>query len=168
MHYEIFKNLNCRELLRIRALKLGGYQLTSNKILRSRIKNYFPKIDACFSLDPMTAKWKMHSKEGNAGIFGKAGLVARTVHKINLIFEQTGKYSLSFKRNALDSKGIAHISKLLKMIPQTRQITINSNKTRQIEKVEGIKSFGQNLKYVRKLQSLKLSNIIYICDLIHI
>ena len=42
LHYEIFKCLNYVELLEIRCLKLGGYELTSNITLRSRIKNYPP------------------------------------------------------------------------------------------------------------------------------
>ena len=41
MHYEIFKYLNFKELLEIRYTSLGGYQLTSSEILRSRIKNYY-------------------------------------------------------------------------------------------------------------------------------
>ena len=41
MHYEIFKYLHPEELLEIRSMNMGGYQLTSNSILRPRIKNYF-------------------------------------------------------------------------------------------------------------------------------
>ena len=47
MHYEIFKYMNGGELLEIRRINLGGYQLTSTKLLRSRIKNYYirnPKL----------------------------------------------------------------------------------------------------------------------------
>ena len=47
MHYEIFKYMNGGELLEIRGTNLGGYQLTSTKLLRSRIKNYYirnPKL----------------------------------------------------------------------------------------------------------------------------
>ena len=44
MHYEIFKYLNALNLVNIRGTNLGGYQLTSNNILRSRIKNYFPHL----------------------------------------------------------------------------------------------------------------------------
>ena len=44
MHYEIFKYLNWKDLLQIRELKLGGYQLTANKLLRSRIKNHLTRI----------------------------------------------------------------------------------------------------------------------------
>ena len=44
MHYEIFKYLNSEELLQIRRTKLGGYQLTSNRILRSRIQNFMPYL----------------------------------------------------------------------------------------------------------------------------
>ena len=40
LSYEIFKYMNSKELLEIRATNLGGYQLTSNTTLRSRIKNY--------------------------------------------------------------------------------------------------------------------------------
>ena len=41
MHYETFKYLNCKDLLGIRSTNLGGYQLTSNILLRSRIKTIF-------------------------------------------------------------------------------------------------------------------------------
>ena len=44
MHYEIFKYLSWIDLLQIKATKLGGYQLISNKILRSRIKSYIKGI----------------------------------------------------------------------------------------------------------------------------
>ena len=40
MSYEIFKYINSQDLLEIRVLNLGGYQLISNPYLRSRIKNY--------------------------------------------------------------------------------------------------------------------------------
>ena len=40
MHYEIFKYVNPIDLLNIRGVKQGGYELTSNKLLRSRICNY--------------------------------------------------------------------------------------------------------------------------------
>ena len=78
MHYELFKYLTNHELLEIRALKLGGYQLTSNETLRSRIKNYYPAI-----------------KEINI-----------TNTRINLIFEQTGKRVLSFEGMRINSEQI--------------------------------------------------------------
>ena len=40
MHYEIFKNLDCIDLLSLRGTSLGGYMLTSNNLLRTRIQNY--------------------------------------------------------------------------------------------------------------------------------
>ena len=40
MHYEIFKYVSSTDLLQIKLTTLGGYQLTSNRLLRSRIKNY--------------------------------------------------------------------------------------------------------------------------------
>ena len=44
MHYEIFKYLKPKDLLAIRATKIGGYQLVTNRLLRSRIKNYFKQL----------------------------------------------------------------------------------------------------------------------------
>ena len=44
MHYEIFKFENSRDLIRVRAISLGGFQLTTNKLLRSRIGNYLEKL----------------------------------------------------------------------------------------------------------------------------
>ena len=40
MSYEIFKYINSGDLLEIRSLTLGGYQITSSTLLRGRIKNY--------------------------------------------------------------------------------------------------------------------------------
>ena len=40
MHYEIFKYINSKDLIEIRVIKQGGYELISNQILRSRIGNY--------------------------------------------------------------------------------------------------------------------------------
>ena len=44
MHYIIFKYMAAKELLEIKLTNIGGYQLTSNQLLRSRIRNYFNKI----------------------------------------------------------------------------------------------------------------------------
>ena len=71
VHYEIFKYLNYLDLLQIRAMKLGGFQLTSNRIMRSRIKNYFPK----------NSPKKINIQSVNINI-------------VELIFEQTGEDNL--------------------------------------------------------------------------
>ena len=73
MHYETFKYLNSRDLLEIRCTKLGGYQLVSNKILRSRIKNYFTgRFNIKLSEDVHGEKIEYYDR------------------RVKLIFEQTG------------------------------------------------------------------------------
>ena len=80
MHYEIFKFLNRKELLELRATNLGGFQLTSNKILRSRIRNYFHKLQPY-----MIEKNKIYTSN------------LELCHRlIELLFEQTGRKVLDF------------------------------------------------------------------------
>ena len=93
MHYEIFKNLDCKDLLTIRLINQGGYQLTSNTILRSRIKNYFPKL-------------KLFS-------FSKS-----TMNFINLLFEQSGEKRKLYFSNLKDQE----IGELIKAIPHINKI----------------------------------------------
>ena len=82
MHYEIFKFLNSKDLLEIRATKLGGYQLTSNLVLRSRIKNYLSKISLKY--------------------------YAATIQKNDLIYEQTRQLSLVFD-SSIHNDGLKYI-----------------------------------------------------------
>ena len=104
MHYEIFKYVDWKQLLEIRGINLGGYQLISNRILRSRISNYcpikFPKIKV-LELDKVIED-----------------------SRIKLIFEQTG-------RAELDLEGIANVTKkpifsqifrILKLNPEIKEL----------------------------------------------
>ena len=77
MHYEIFKNLNDSELLQIRELNRAGYQLTSNRLLRSRIgfSYLIPKINFVEDMD-----------------------VEDNVAKIKLLFEQSENEILDFSK----------------------------------------------------------------------
>ena len=95
MHYEIFKFINSEELLEVRAINLGGYQLTSNPILRSRIKNYFDRIPLFFY--DITMKKTIDKKEYKRIIL--------------LLLQQTG--NLSLVRTELNSKRIKQLEEIL-------------------------------------------------------
>ena len=86
MHYEVFKYVNAKDLLVIRSLKLGGYLLSSNKLLRSRIKNYFsvliPRII-----------------QGRQNIDMNINMMNQ---RIKLIFEQLGSEIIDLKNMQID------------------------------------------------------------------
>ena len=96
MHYEIFKFLNSKDLLEIRATKLGGYQLTSNLVLRSRIKNYLSKISL-----------KYH---------------AATILKNDLIYEQTKQLSLDFFDSSIHNDELKRLAYIFEHNPQITEI----------------------------------------------
>ena len=103
MHYEIFKYLDSHNLLEIRALKLGGYQLISNKTLRSRIKNYFKYIPFKLSEDlPISLKIK----------------------GINLIFEQMGREKLIYEGVGLEMDEINKLSEILEFTPELKKLNL--------------------------------------------
>ena len=108
MHYEVLKYLDCYDLLEMKGVKLGGYQLISNKKLRSRIKNYF------FTLYP-----KLASKEV---------LDAKCYYrKIQLIFEQTGNDILNFHQMRIGEEGIKKLLPILKLIPNLKGIQLGTD-----------------------------------------
>ena len=108
MHHEILKNLGNIDLLRIRETNLGGYQLTSNPLLRSRVDNYFlysniiiePEEDHKFS--------------------------EQTVHNIETLFEQTGKEELVFTEGQMNDQKLVDFSKILRYIYELKGITISN------------------------------------------
>ena len=75
MHYEIFKYLDSRDLLEVRITKLGGFQLTSNKLLRSRITNYL-------DIKPI-----LHLNADRA----------ENIHNLRVFFEQIGQNKIVFE-----------------------------------------------------------------------
>ena len=83
MHYELFKYLNSQELLQIRVLKLGGYLLTSNPLLRSRIKNYFQDLSPRLSQNYTENVHKLHCLFGQIGL-NKLSLRQRNIRNIPL------------------------------------------------------------------------------------
>ena len=104
MHYEIFKYTSKEDLLEIKGLSTGGYQLTTNQLLRSRIKNYFEIIKYSPDLDT--------ADEINA-------------RNIYLIFEQTGRNKLSFEGMGVRDKGLIKFSDILKLIPDLKEINLS-------------------------------------------
>ena len=104
MHYEVFKNLNSRDLLELRAVNIGGYQITSNSILRNRIKNYISNISPKYT-------------------FLKAN-IKLNIQRINFVFEQMGNEVLSFADNKLGKGEIGPFALVLKHIPQLKEIIL--------------------------------------------
>ena len=105
MHYEIFKYLDSKDLLEIRATKLGGYQLTSNKLLRSRIQNYFPKLRPLIN----------HSNK-----------LKQNKEFLELVLQQTGGNILSFDGLKMGVGVINLWMPILKLIPQLKGINLGS------------------------------------------
>ena len=95
MHYEIFKYLNSKELLQIRSTKLGGFQLVSNKILRSRIKNYFDKL-----------YFRLYDQEDLN--------IEKEDQRAKLIFEQSGCQVLDFGKVKIGERQVRGFVGLLK------------------------------------------------------
>ena len=104
MHYEIFKFMNSSDLLQIRASKLGGYQLTSNTKLRSRIKNYIREFIVSPTL--LTSQ--------------------RCLESIQVIFEQIGKNKLTFEGMRMEDKGLIYLSKILRQINTITEINLSN------------------------------------------
>ena len=104
MHYEIFKYLTSSELIIIRETTLGRYQLTSNRMLRARIKNYFRKI----VLDTVFQDINQDSR------------------KIQLIFEQSGKNSLNFEENqiGITEQRAGYIAQLIALNQDLKEIIL--------------------------------------------
>ena len=102
MHYEIFKYLNVTDILQIRATNLGGYQLMSNRILRSRIKNYFKEL-------PLDIKQPFQND---------------IYSSILLIFEQTGDYLLTLDGATITDRITIEFIKILRQFPQLLGINL--------------------------------------------
>ena len=132
MHYEIFQYLGPKALLQIRAMSTGGYQLTSNQLLRSRIKNYFPKL-----------KFNLNQKLGKLSILfhPKTGIIYSSIieenieininklrkRQILLIFGQIGKEFLDLTGMNLGKTGnkqLIQIIRLLQDIPEIKGINL--------------------------------------------
>ena len=99
MHYEIFKFVSPIDLLGIRITNLGGYQLTSNPIMRSRITNYFTMLK-CYELDI-----------NNIDL----GLGAR---RIRSLFECSGRQILQFRKRELGVDGGLRMAQLFRFLPE--------------------------------------------------
>ena len=143
MHYEIFKYLTSNDLLEVRFTKLGGYQLTTNKTLRPRIKNYFECIK--YIIDENMEQFEVNEEN----------------KKIDLIFEQTGKEILEIYINNQD---IHYLSQIFEANSHIKGIT--SSKISLYIYLD-INEIGENgrqstfagyLKFIRLLEILNLSN----------
>ena len=105
MHYEIFQYLNCKDLLEIRSSKLGGFQLISNRLLRSRIKNYFfSRIHPNLKENLSTTKYDKRMK---------------------LLFSQTDKDVVDLESSKLTFDEIKNLLRVLELNPQIRGINLS-------------------------------------------
>ena len=104
MHYEIFRYLNCVDLLEVKSACLGGYQLTSNTLLRDRIKNYFCQ----FRFNPKESS----NVEGN-------------LRKLQIAIEQTGKAFLQFDNMRIGQETLLILSHVIKRIPKIEGIDLS-------------------------------------------
>ena len=107
MHYEIFKYVDSITLLQIRTLGLGGYQLTSNPILRPRIKINKP--------------WKIYIQNSGDLTFANYGV---DVRRLKFMMLQTGNSSLSFRDLRLLDDDIYYICKVLVRIPHILELNL--------------------------------------------
>ena len=103
MHYEIFKYATPIDLLQVRIIKLGGFQLISNTILRSRIKNYMSNIKPIFDLNL--------NEDLNA-------------RRIRLLFQQTGSQRLNLNNMQITYKEIVDYSKFLMLVPKIQILNL--------------------------------------------
>ena len=101
IHYELFKYLTAEELLVIREVNNGGFQLTSNKLLRSRIKNYFYILHPEFSENSPDMEIQ-----------------------IKLILEWTGKNVLCLAGMKLREKQINELSYAIRQIPYIEEFNL--------------------------------------------
>ena len=111
MHYEIFKYVNYEDLVQIRVSRLGGYQLTSNRILRSRIKNYFGYLQADLKLGNLQDEKDLEEN----------------MKRVELIFLHTGnKNLLDFRRVKIKAHEMNELVKLFKLVPQIKGLSFRN------------------------------------------
>ena len=106
MHYEVFKFLSSDDLLSIRALKLGGYQLISNSLLRARIKNYL-------LIRPRSYISKMESE--------------KLAQNIALIVEQTGEKNLNYNYFNIGNEAIVSMANILHKVSLITEMHLSNN-----------------------------------------
>ena len=148
MHYEIFKNLNDSELLQIRELNRAGYQLTSNRLLRSRIgfPYLIPIINFVEDMD-----------------------VEDNVAKIKLLFEQSENEILDFSKiNLFKDNKLVQLINLFKFIPQLKGLNFGKKRIwdgrstidgmyADINNNDGVITLAENLSLIPNLEYLNLS-----------
>ena len=137
MHYEIFKYLDAIDLLQIRSTNLGGYQLCSNTMLRSRIYNYLPEFKPIFL--------RMNMKE--------------KATKINLMSEQIG-VKFIFRLDILEClcKTIREVLPIFQFMPSILHLDLSNlpNKVDFVQFKKDFASLGNCLIYMDRLQFLNL------------
>ena len=146
LHYEILKYLRAEDLLSIRGTGLGGFQITSNTILRSRITNYFG--------EEFHIKLLCEGEKREYALYMKAAL------------EQTGKVVLEIYK--IEDDQVSELVNILKLIPDIEGIFLNSNMKGNVTAV-GATHLAEGFKYFTSLKVLRLGTInIYIYIYIYI
>ena len=133
MHYEIFKYVNSRDLLEIRGSTLGGFQLSSNKLLRSRIKNYIDKV---------------HAKQMDNEIYD----LNRDGNRVKVIFEQSGGTILDFF--AIQKNDFEYWMSVLPQNPQIRVIRVGKIKNILYLYIYVGERMGQEIQIYQLLRNL--------------
>ena len=106
LHYEILKYSTSTTLLEVKTTNLGGYQATSNKLLRSRIKNYSPPFKPILHLNKST-EWN--------------------ITLIKCMFTQTGSTQISFKKMKIGNEEINFFANMISKSEQISGINLCSN-----------------------------------------
>ena len=102
LHYEILRYLNCKELLEMRGVNLGGFQIASNKRLRSRITNYLSRV-----------KTPMQEYTRN------------NIHLIEVLFEQTGENRLVVERMKIGIPRMRNLINIFKLAKEINEIDLS-------------------------------------------
>ena len=136
MHYEIFKYLDSRDLLEVRITKLGGFQLTSNKLLRSRITNYL-------DIKPI-----LHLNADRA----------ENIHNLRVFFEQIGQNKIVFEEKFMHNTEFLDLIELQKL----SKLIIYSNIEKNNLSGNEVHYLCELFKYIPELTILNLGNSILI------
>ena len=144
MHYEVLKYLNSEELIGLRGCNLGGFQLSSNQILRKRIGNYLGNIKPFI----------FHLESQQVAQF------------IIALFEQVNSWKLiSFEEMNIESIQLIYLSRAFKFLPGIAILKLRNIYIyiyiieRNLIGDEGIYELSENLKSIPNLEELYLRRV---------
>ena len=91
MHYEILRCLNWKDLIDVRLINLGGFQMVTNQVLRNKLKNYMNKCPLLINTQD--------NEYSN-------------IQKIRLLFQQMGKNLLRLVGDNAEKQQFRNIIRL--------------------------------------------------------